>query len=177
MTSSTIISSVSSLTPFVVREYARSHASCFDVRFFQLMFAAGWRNWDFDNIYGVDLLWAIRGSVQGWVHWSGCGSVLRCDETTYVNTSFIRYTEEEVYASRLVSIVGDNSKLRMMFHLPIVLTTLLSSVLMMPFTSNPILTIHSMTSFLRRAFESWRFWIYFSISIVLTFLRFRLVNK
>lgn len=54
---------------------------------------------------------AVGGWVEGWVHCRGCGTVLRLDVATYVDTHFVCCTKEESYASCLALIVRNGSEL------------------------------------------------------------------
>lgn len=49
---------------------------------------------------------AVGGSVKRWMQVEGRGVVFQWDKASYVDTPFIRRTEEEVYARRLACIVG-----------------------------------------------------------------------
>lgn len=92
--------------PLGVLDYARLHASCLDTQLFQLMRFLGERDWIYDNRYGVELLSAVGAWVKRWMHWGGQGAVARCDKAAYVYILFIRCTEEQLFASNVVSIVG-----------------------------------------------------------------------
>lgn len=71
----------------------------------------GDRNCVYDIGSGVDLLSPVGGWVERWMHYGGRGAVLRREVSTYVDISFIFYTEVLAYASFLALIVQIDSEL------------------------------------------------------------------
>lgn len=68
-------------------------------------------NWLYDTFNGVGRLSAVVRCVECWMHWSGRGAVLGCNLAPHAGTTFIRSTEENVYASRMVLSVQNDLEL------------------------------------------------------------------